>query len=148
MAKTQDLNKIVKDAMGAFPVDMGAAEEAFKTQATLNEKMTGVALQAADKSTELSTKWAKQTLAKLSDVAKANEDPAGYSKAMADFTSAQAELVAENLAAFAEIAKNVQMETVELMTAAGKGLGEDAAAAFTKASADAVATAQKATNTK
>jgi len=38
MAKTQDFNGILKDVMGAFPVDTAAMEDAFKTTATLNEK--------------------------------------------------------------------------------------------------------------
>ena len=48
------------------------------------------------------------------------------------------------MAAFAEVAKKVQMETVELMLAAGKDFGDDAQAAVKKAS-DGVAKAAKAT---
>ena len=48
-AKSQDYTKMMKDMMGAFPVDMSAMQDAFKTQATLSEKMSKVALEAADK---------------------------------------------------------------------------------------------------
>jgi hypothetical protein len=54
-------------------------------------------------------------------------------------------LIAENLAAFAEIAKKVQMETVELMMAAGKDISEDATAAVKKATAEVQTAAKKAT---
>lgn len=145
MAKAQDYTKVMKDFMGAFPVDMSAVQDAFKTQATFGEKLTKVALDAADKSTEISTKWTKATLAKAGDVATFKEDPADYTKALTDFASAQAELAAEHLAAFAEVAKKVQMETVELMLAAGKDLSEDATAAVKKATADVTAAAKKAT---
>jgi hypothetical protein len=48
------------------------------------------------------------------------------------------------MAAFAEIAKKVQMDTVELMMAAGKDLSEEATAVVKKATADATAAAKKA----
>ena len=44
----QDFTAMMKDMMGAFPVDTSAMEDAFKTSATLNEKLSGVALEAAD----------------------------------------------------------------------------------------------------
>ena len=145
-AKAQDVTALLKDMMGAFPVDTSALEDAFKTQATLNEKLSGVALEAAEKSTEISSKWTKDTLAKLAELSKAKSEPADYAKAMTDFASAQAEVAAENVAAFAEIAKKVQMETVELMMAAGKEFSEEASAAVKKATSDATA-AKKATAT-
>ena len=119
-AKTQDYTAMMKDMMGAFPVDTKAMDEAFKTTATLNEKLSAVALEAAEKSTEISAKWTKDTLTKLADMSKVKKEPADYAKAMTDFASAQAEVAAENMAAYAEIAKKVQMDTVELMMAAGK----------------------------
>lgn len=144
MAKTQDFTAVMKDMMGAFPVDTSAMEGAFKTTASLNEKLSSVALEAAEKSAEVSNKWAKDTLAKLADVSKAKAEPADYAKAMTDFASASAEAAAENMAAFAEIAKKVQMDTVELMMAAGKDLSEDATAAVKKATADVTTAAKKA----
>ena len=120
-------------------------EDAFKTQVTLNEKMSGVARTAAEKSAELSTKWTKETIAKRGDLTKAKAEPAGYAKSVTDFASASAESAAEHMAAFAEIAKKVQMETVELMLAAGKDISEEATAAVKKATDDVTAAAKKAT---
>ena len=143
--KNQDFTATMKEIMGAFPVDTKAMDDAFKTTATLNEKLSHVALEAAEKSTEISSKWTKDTLAKLGEMSKAKTEPADYAKAMTDFASAQAEVAAENMAAFAEIAKKVQMDTVELMMAAGKDLSEDATAAVKKATNDVQAAAKKAT---
>ena len=145
MAKAEDYTKVFKDMMGNFPVDMTAMQDSFKTQAALAEKMSKVALEAADKSAEISAKWTKDTIAKLGGVAVAKDEPADYGKAVTDFASAQAEMAAENMAAFAEVAKKVQMETVELMLAAGKDIQEDATAAVKKATADVSAAAKKAT---
>ena len=144
MAKTQDFTAMMKDAMGAFPVDTAAFEDAFKTTATLNEKLSGVALEAAEKSAEISNKWTKDTLAKLGDMSKAKAEPADYAKAVTDFASATAEVAAENMAAYAEIAKKVQMDTVELLMAAGKDISEDATAAVKKATNDVTKAAKKA----
>ncbi len=144
MANTQDFTAVMKDMMGAFPVDTKAVEEAFKTTASLNEKLSAVALDAAEKSADISSKWTKDTLAKVAEMSKVKDEPADYAKAVTDFASAQAEVVAENMAAFAEIAKKVQMETVELMMAAGKDFQEDATAAVKKATNDATAAVKKA----
>ncbi|TKZ21304.1 phasin, PhaP [Shimia litoralis] len=146
MANTPDMTAMLKDMMGAFPVDTSAMEDAFKNTVAMNEKFAGVALEAAEKSSEISSKWTKDTLAKMSEMSKAKAEPADYAKAMTDFASAQAEVAAENMAAFAEVAKKVQMETVELMMAAGKDVTEEAQAAVKKATNDVTAAAKKATS--
>ena len=83
-------------------------------------------------------------MAKVGDIAKAKSEPTDYTKSMTDFASAAAEMAAENLAAFAEVAKKVQMETVELMLAAGKDMSEDATAAVKKATNEVTNVAKKA----
>lgn len=144
MAKTQDFTKVMQDMMAAFPVDAHAFQSAFKTQAQMGEKFAKVALEAAEKSNELSSKWAKETIARVATLAKVKEEPADYTKAISDFASSSAEVAAENLAALAEIAKKVQMDTVELMLAAGKSASEEAAAAVQKATAEVTTVAKKA----
>ena len=139
----QDFSAIMKDMMGSFPVDTKAFEDAFKSQASLNEKLASVALTAAEKSSDISAKWTKETLAKLADMSKVKAEPADYAKAMTEFASAAAETAAENMAAFAEIAKKVQMETVELLMAAGKDITEEASAAVQKATKEATEAAKK-----
>ena len=148
MAKTQDFTAVMKDMMGVFPVDTAAMQDAFKTSATLIEKMSKVALEAAAKSNDLSSKWTKDTLAKVTELTKVKEDPADYTKAMTDFASATAETAAEHMAAFAEIAKKVQTQTMELVLAAGKDMSEDMTAAAKKAQIELTAAAKKATAAK
>ena len=144
MTKTAtEYTKMMKDMMVAFPADAGAFNEVFKNQASAADRMSKVVLDAAEKSTEISAGWARATIGKFGDVTNAKEDPSEYSKAMAEFASAQAELSAESLAAFAEVAKNVQMESVELMLAAGKDLGADASKAARKAAAEMSAAAER-----
>lgn len=145
MADTQDFTKMMQDMMSSFSMDPTAMQDAFKTQAALAEKMSKVALEAAEKSTEISSKWTKDTLAKVGAVTTVKDEPTDYTKAMTDFASATAEMAAENMAAFAEVAKKVQMETVELMMAAGKDMSEDASSAIKKATTEATKAAKKAT---
>jgi hypothetical protein len=144
MTKTTDFTKVMQDMMASFPVDASALQNAFKTQAAFNEKLAHVALAAAEKSTEVSAKWAKDALAKLAEASKAKAEPAEYGKAASDFATAAAEMAAENMAVFAEIAKKVQMDTVELVLAAGKNASEEASAVVKKATADVTAQVKKA----
>ena len=142
--KTNDFTKMMSDMMSSYPMDMTAMNDAFKSSAAMGEKMTKVILDAAEKSTDISSKWTKDTIAKLANVAAAKSEPTDYTKSVTDFASAQAEMAAETMAAFAEIAKKVQMETVELMMAAGKEATEEATAAVKKATAEVTTAAKKA----
>ena len=142
--KTQDYSAIFKDMMGAFPVDTKAFEGGFKSSTALVEKMSNVALDAAGKSTDLTAKWAQDTLAKMTAMSKAKAEPADYAKSITDFLTASAEAAAEHMAAFAEIAKKVQTETLELVMAAGKDMSDDVSAAAKKATADVTEAAKKA----
>lgn len=141
--KTQDYTAIFKDMIGAFPVDTKAFEGSFKSSTALAEKMSTVVLDAAGKSTDLSAKWAQDTLAKLTAMTKVKAEPADYAKSMTDFLSASAEAAAEHMAAFAEIAKKVQTETLELVMAAGKTASDDVQAAAKKATAEVTAAVKK-----
>ena len=143
--KTQDFTKMFQDSLSALPFDQSAFQDAFKSQAAFGEKMSKVILDAAEKSNEISSKWTKESLARLGEASKAKTEPSDYSKSMTDFATASAEIASENMAAFAEVAKKVQMETVELVLAAGKDMQEDANAAVKKATTEVTNATKKAT---
>jgi len=143
MTKSQDFSAIFKDMMGSFPVDTTAMEDAFKSQSSLTEKMSAVALDAANKSTALSAKWTTDTLGRFQSVASAKAEPADYAKSMSDFATASAETASEHMAAFAEIAKKVQSQTMELVMAAGKDMSEEMSTAAQKATTDVTAAVKK-----
>ena len=143
MTKSQDFSAVFKDMMGSFPVDTKAMEDAFKSQSSLTEKMSAVALDAANKSTALSAKWTTDTLGKFQSVATAKAEPADYAKSMSDFATASAETASEHMAAFAEIAKKVQSQTMELVMAAGKDMSEEMSTAAQKATTDVAAAVKK-----
>ena len=72
MANVGEINKLMKDIMGNFPFDNVVLVKAFKNSSVLKEKVLNGAVEAAGKSIEMSTYWAKTTLGKLHerDVAK------------------------------------------------------------------------------
>ncbi|SIQ40709.1 hypothetical protein SAMN05421641_107119 [Paracoccus thiocyanatus] len=144
MAKTPDFTKTLQDVMAKFPVDTSSFQDAFKSQTALGERMAQVALAAAERSTEISARWAKDTIARMGELTATKEEPAEYAKALGDFASAAAEMAAEHMAAFAEVAKKVQMDTVDLMLTAGKDLASDAQQAAENATRETQAAVKKA----
>lgn len=144
MAQATDFTAAFKDMFNAFPMNANPFEDAIKNSLALNEKLAGVALEAAEKTNDISNKWTKDTLAKLAVVSQTKAEPADYAKIISEFASASAEAAAENLAAYAEIAKKAQMDTVELVMAAGKDFSEEATNAVKKATDEVTKTAKKA----
>ena len=104
MAKTPDFAKTFQDMMANFPIDTSSFQEAFKSQGVLGEKLTRV----------------------VGELAAVKQEPADYAKSLTDFASASAEVAAEHMAAYAEVAKKVQMDTVDLMLTAGKDVAVEA----------------------
>lgn len=139
--KTPDFTKTFQDMMANFPVDTSSFQEAIKTQQALNEKLAKVALGAAERSTEISAQWAKDSIARMGELTASKEEPTDYAKAVTDYASASAEVAAEHMASYAEVAKKVQMDTVDLMLTAGK----DAAEETQKAARNTQAAVKKAT---
>ncbi|MBK4215310.1 Phasin [Paracoccus caeni] len=145
MAKTPDFQKTLNDLLANFPVDTSSVQEALKSQALLNEKLARVALSAAERSTEISAQWTKDTIARLGELTASRQEPSDYAKAVTDFASASAETAAEHLSSFAEVAKKVQTDTVDLVLTAGKDIATDAQKAAEKATRDTQAAVKKAT---
>ena len=138
MTNSPDFTAVFKDMMGSFPVDTKVMDDAFKSQSSLT------ALDAANKSTALSAKWTTETLGKFQSVSTAKSEPADYAKSMSDFATASAEAASGHMAAFAEIAKKVQTQTMELVMAAGKDASEEMTTAAKKATTEATAAVKKA----
>jgi hypothetical protein len=145
MAKTPDFAKTMQDMMANFPIDTSSMQEAMKSQSLLGEKLAKVALSAAERSTEISAQWAKDSIARAGELAAVREEPSEYAKAMSDFASASAEMAAEHMASYAEVAKKVQMDTVDLMLTAGKDIASDAQKVAEKAARETQTAVKKAT---
>lgn len=145
MAKTPDFAKTFQDMLANFPIDTTSVQEALKSQSALGEKLAKVALTAAERSTEISAQWAKDAIARVGELASTKEEPADYARAVSDFASASAEVAAEHMAAYAEVAKKVQMDTVDLMLTAGKDMASETQKVAEKAARETQAAVKKAT---
>lgn len=143
--KTPDYTKTFQDMLANFPVDTSSFQEAVKSQNALNEKLAKVTLSAAERSTEISAQWAKDTIARMGELTATKEEPADYAKAFSDFASASAEVASEHMASYAEVAKKVQMDSVDLMLTAGKDIASETQKATQKAARDTQTAVKKAT---
>ena len=128
-----DFAKAFEEMIKAAPADLTAFNNAFKNTAEIGGKFGKIALEAAEKNAELSHEWTKDTLAKIEAVTKVQKDPTGYAKTVSEVAQEQAKETPERVAAFAEIVKQAQMETLNLILTAGKDAQNEAKRAMKKA---------------
>lgn len=139
MTTQPDVTAMFKDAMAAFPIDGSATEGAFKSTAALNEKLSTVTLDAVGKSADVSSAWAHDIVKLMTEASKAKSGPADYMQAMSNFAAGYSKLASTHMAAFAEIAKTAQADSMALMTDAAKGFTSEATAAVNTATKKAKA---------
>lgn len=143
--KPTDIATMFQDALANAPVDLETLKDQIHSNAAYGEKFARIALSAAEKSNEVSNNWTKQTLANVGSVAKVQDDPSKVVQTFAEFAASQGELASANMTAFAEIAKAVQAQTIELLFSAGKDMSADASAAVEKATKTVSDAAKKVT---
>lgn len=116
--QTPDFAKAFENLFAS--TDTSAFNDVFKNAAEFNSKISDIAIKAAEKNAELSQAWTKETLSKLETVAKPTTDPKEYAQVISEFTTAQAKATPEHITAFAEVAKQAQMDTMEVLLSAGQ----------------------------
>lgn len=141
MNTAQDFTKLFGQIPAGFQLD-GAATDAMKTWATFGERLSGIAIEAATKSTEIATASATETFGRLADAAKVRDEPSEYTQAAAGYFQAQFELSRRTAEAFAGVMQKAQADTVELVGTAGERATEQAAAGA-KSTATTTATKTK-----
>ena len=146
MAGTQDMNKFFKDFMASLPMDTSIFDDAVEKQLAINRKYYDLWLGLAEKSNTVSYKWATETIAKMQEAPRYDGDPSIYAKSIGDFVSEQADVATENFAAYAEIAKKAQMDSLSLFLSTAKEVQTEAAAAVKKAANDVSPAKKKAAN--
>lgn len=124
-------------------IDAVELEDAFEAPAAMDGKLFGVVLGGVENLNGASRILTQYTLAKLANMSKTKAEPVDYAKAVTEFASAYSTSNADHMAAFAQVAKKAQMETVELMLAAGKDVSEDATAAVKNATTKATIVTMK-----
>lgn len=144
MNNFSDFRKSAADMAGMFPTDVNTFKKAVRDSADFGEKMSKVAIEAAEKNVEVSTEWTRETLVRLRNVAQAKESPADYARAINEFATESADAASEHITALAEIAKNVHKDTVEVFLDAGRDSQREVSGEFEKTNGEAVKTAKKA----
>ena len=133
MSKTPDPLEYFKAIMSGDVMDAKSAGAVFAGASEYTAKLNRIALEAAEKSAELSSVWTKESLRKLEAFGEPLSDPTQFAKVSSEIATAQAQEAPEHLAKFAEVAKSAQMATIELLMTAGKEAQSEVAAAAKKA---------------
>ncbi len=136
MNTAQDFTKFFGQLPSGLQLDGSAATDAMKVWATFGERLSGITPEAAAKSNEIAMASAKKTFARLGDVTKVHQEPAGYAQAAAGYVEGQFELSRRTAEAFAGVMQKAQADTVELISTTGERVTEQGAAtAASKATA-------------
>ena len=143
MAATTDFTRLFQDMVPAFSMDPAAFRTMFEKQAAFGEKLTKIAFDAAERSCELQSKLNREALSRLSEVTRARTEPADYTRAASEFATKSREIASDSIAAYAEIAKKAQMETVELLLGATKTMQDNVSSAVQQATNEVAGTMQR-----
>ncbi len=125
MTKANDYTALFQDLFSGKFADFNLTTNAFKNSSEFGAKLNKIALETAEKNTELANAWAKDAIKKYAPLTETQAEPANYTKVVTDVVTAQAQATPEHIAKFAEVAKSAQMATVELLMAAGKEFQAD-----------------------
>lgn len=135
MTKTPDYMDYFKSMMSGDMMDAKSAGAMFASASEYTAKLNRIALEAAEKSAELSNEWTKESLQKLEAFGEPISEPTELAKITSEIAAAHAHEAPEQLAKFAEVAKAAQMATIELLMSAGKEAQSEVAAAAKKTAA-------------
>ncbi|MCY4259232.1 MAG: hypothetical protein OXC91_03065 [Rhodobacteraceae bacterium] len=108
-----------KAILEKMPTDPASFRKAVNDSVTVNQKLSELAISAAEKSAEVSTKWGREILGQLNEVNAANENPTDYVRKIADLGTASVGSSADYMTKFAEIARQIQIDTLEVLLSAG-----------------------------
>lgn len=122
MTKSSDYTKMFQDMFSGKFVGSNSINDMFNNAAEFGAKLNKIAVQTAEKNTEIGSAWMKDTLSKYDRFSESKTEPAEMFKAVSEIISAQAQEAPEQIAKFSEVAKSAQMATAELMMTAGKDL--------------------------
>ena len=143
MAKqTANLKSAANDLTSLF--DPRAYENLFRTVAEMNERFTGVMVDAGQRTTEITGETARETLSNLRDVASVREEPSDYAKAYGDFLQRQVELFTRTAQSFADVSQKTGTAATELASDAGSKMAEKASENAERAANTATSAAKKA----
>ena len=142
MAKQTNTRTAVTDIQGLFdPKSYGSL---FKTVAEMNERFAKVMVDAGERTTEITTATAKDTLSNLRDAAQVRKEPSDYAKAYGEFFQRQVELFTRTTQHLADVGQKTTTEATELANDAGTKMADSAKENVERIATTATSAAKKA----
>ncbi|EPX84980.1 phasin family protein [Salipiger mucosus] len=135
MATQTDFTKFFADMPNMF--DTKAFGDSLKTFADMNEKMTGIAVDTAAKTTDIMTSSAQETFGNMRKLTAVRTNPADYGPAMTDFAQAQMQVAQKASEAFSQVAQSAGGQFTDVTAKAGETTTKKAASTAKTAAAKA-----------
>jgi polyhydroxyalkanoate synthesis regulator protein len=101
-------------------------QEGFKTIAGINERMMANFVEAGNRSTDIASESAKESLSNMREAAQVRDEPAEYGAAYSEFVKKQTDLFMRTMQSYADVMQKAGSETTELASKAGKDIAEKA----------------------
>jgi hypothetical protein len=139
---TQNAKSAANDIRSLF--DPQGYRNAFKSLAGANERLTGIMVGAASKTTDITSETTHEALSNVRDVSQVRDEAADYGKACSDFAQKQVDLFVRTAKAYAEVGRKAGTEAADLAAEAGADAGSKAAANAEAAADKAGSAARKA----
>ncbi|MCY4541719.1 MAG: hypothetical protein OXB95_04880 [Rhodobacteraceae bacterium] len=121
----------------SFGLDGKGLSSSAKNIATLNEQLTKAALSAAEKSAEVSGNWNREVLDQMASGNDAGLSPPERAEAATRISSEIVKSSSRNMQAYAEIARELQKETMALLIDASRGEAKEASGSDQSSEAEA-----------
>ena len=138
--KQQNAKSAATDIQSLF--DPRGYQDIFRTWAQMNERVTGLMVDAAEKTTEIAHGTTQEALSNVREVTQVRDEPADYGQAYSDFVQKQGELFMRTARSYAEVTQSSASQASELASEAGQEIG-DKVAANAQGAADKASSAAK-----
>ncbi|WP_111428511.1 hypothetical protein [Rhodobacteraceae bacterium DSL-40] len=134
MATENPLNAFFAKLPEGFPIDKDATAGAWKSWAKLNERLADLAIDTMSRTNEITANSTQESLSRLRDLAKVQEEPAEYSNVLTNYVQGQFTLTRDTAEALGKVFGDARDQATELFSQAGEK-AEETAEANTKAAA-------------
>ena len=102
--KQQNAKSAATDIQSLF--DPRGYQDVFRTWAQMNERVTGLMVDAAEKTTEIAHGTTQEALSNVREVTQVRDEPADYGQAYSDFVQKQGDLFMRTARSYAEVTQS------------------------------------------
>lgn len=135
MAKTDTTANVFKDIPNVL--ETGALRDGFRAWASFGSRLSGLTLDVASKSTDITTEASMETISNLRNITTVRDDASDYAKVYSGFMQTQLDLSRRTAEAFFGLAQKAGTDASELVSEAGDSLTGTATANANEAASKA-----------